>query len=442
MNGPEEIVATAPVGVDGQGTVVPAGSAGDVRTPAKELQFGAFSSANEYIEVGGGFNIGRVSMRRLLTMAAVSPESSADAVDLALREAVRRLMPGEEARTVPDSDFEWASERQRYSIARVKNFETTAGSFHDEVIVRGDLEAVMNVAQPPREIRTLLRKNAQMAGTRSYRCLAVAAARMNPDGSPQQYHMEGFINVRPANADVARGADEEVGPNDFVQLNLWSGLLRFLHWLNVALIFLLSCTGYYIMDPFFGDSFFRGIDPGFLMGIFRFIHFTCAFTWLAVGAVRLVLAFVSKDRYLRWSTFWPIKRKEDLTYLRQTAAHYLFLREEAPLYLAHNPLQQLTYTGIYLLGFVQMLTGLCLYGLYHMSNPVWQVFALPAQWWGIPTVRLIHAMIMFIFWAFVIAHIYLAFRADSLDRHGGISAMVGGTVWLRRGSKPVDAPEV
>ena len=196
------------------------------------------------------------------------------------------------------------------------------------------------------------------------------------------------------------------------------------------------------MDPFFGDSFFRGIDPGFLMGIFRFIHFTAAFTWIAIGLVRFVLAFVSKDRYMRWSTFIPIKNKKDLVYLRQTAASYLFLRDEHPLYLAHNPLQQLTYTGIYVIGFFQMLTGLSLYALYHTTNPVWAVIALPCNWFGVPTIRLIHALIMFIFWAFVIAHIYLAFRADSLDRHGGISAMVGGTVWLKRGSKPVDAPGV
>ena len=436
-----ELLEETPQGVGAGGAAVPAGSSEDLNTPAGELQFKAFRGENEFIEIGGGFNIGRVSMRRLLTMAAVSPEDSTDAADLALRQAVERLIPGAKARTVPASDFEPPVDH-KYSIARVQDFETTEGQFHDEIIVRGDLEAVMNVAQPKREIRTLLRKNAQMAATRGYRCLGVAASRMNPDGSAKEFNMEGFINVRPVSAEVARASDAEAGPKDWVQLNLWSGLLRFLHWLNVGLIFLLSCTGYYIMDPFFGDSFFRGIEPGYLMGVFRFVHFVCAFTWLAVGVVRLVLAFVSKDRYMRWSTFWPLKKKEDLTYLKETALHYLFLKDDAPLYLAHNPLQQLTYTGIYVIGFFQMLTGLCLYGLYHQTNPVWQFFAMPTAWLGIPAVRLIHTMIMFLFWAFVIAHIYLAFRADSLDRHGGISAMVGGTVWLRRGSQPVDAPEV
>lgn len=444
---PENLDAAAddaipPLGVSETGQKVPAGSADDTTTPAKQLQFGAFHGENEVIEIGGGFNIGSVSMRRLLTMAAVSPETSTDAVDLALRHAVRNIMPGEQARTIPAEDFTPPSER-KYSIARVNDFVVTAGTRRDMVIVRGDLESVMNVAQPSREIRTLLRKNAQMAGTRGYRCLAVAAAVVNEDGTPGPFQMEGFINVRPYNSEVSRAADAEAGPQDWVQLNLWSGLLRFLHWVNVALIFVLSCTGYYIMDPFFGDSFFQGIDLGYLMGIMRFIHFAAAFIWLAIGVVRLVLAFVSKDRYMRWSTFIPIKKKQDLVYLRQVAAHYLFLREEGPLYLAHNPLQQLTYTSIYLIGFVQMLSGLSLYALTAKhSSGIWAFIALPTDWIGIPAMRLLHALIMFIFWAFVIAHIYLAFRADSLDRHGGISAMVGGTVWLKRGSKPVDAPEV
>jgi Ni,Fe-hydrogenase I cytochrome b subunit len=61
---------------------------------------------------------------------------------------------------------------------------------------------------------------------------------------------------------------------------------------------------------------------------------------------------------------------------------------------------------------------------------------------GIPGVRLAHTMMMFALWAFVIVHVYLAVRADSLERHGGISSMINGGVWLRRGAKPVDAPEI
>ncbi|MPN19849.1 hypothetical protein SDC9_167222 [bioreactor metagenome] len=67
---------------------------------------------------------------------------------------------------------------------------------------------------------------------------------------------------------------------------------------------------------------------------------------------------------------------------------------------------------------------------------------MAAHWFGIPGVRFFHAAIMFLLWVFVIIHVYLAVRADSLERHGGLSSMINGGVWLRRGAKPVDAPEI
>lgn len=70
--------------------------------------------------------MGRVSLRRFLTMAAVSPEQSRDAVDIALREAVEQALHGQKARTVSENDFDPPT-NQRYSIARVRDFEVSKG---------------------------------------------------------------------------------------------------------------------------------------------------------------------------------------------------------------------------------------------------------------------------------------------------------------------------
>ncbi|EEZ92345.1 Ni/Fe-hydrogenase, b-type cytochrome subunit [Mobiluncus mulieris] len=415
--------------------------------PQRQVEF--FSSGEQSrekrkpgVEVGGGLSVGGLSLRRLLTMAAVSPADSTDPVDVALRNSLRFLFRhGAPETGVSREDFDPAKDR-RYSLARVHGFQRTKDSPAEKtVIIRGDLESVMNVAKPSHQDRILLRKNAQMAGSRGYRCLAVASATVGDNGELGAFRMEGFVNVRPVGTGLQ---DEDLTPtsDDWVRLQLWSAGLRFLHWLNVVLIVLLSVTGYYIMDPFFGDTFFRGIETGFLMGWMRFIHFSCGFIWIAVGLARAFIAFFSKDRYMRWETFWPIHSKEDMKNLGRTLGFYTFLRKEGPLYVAHNPLQQLTYTSIYIVGALQMLIGLSLYALYHMSNPVWAFIALPCSWFGIPIMRLLHVMIMFLFWWFVIAHIYLAFRADSLERHGGVSAMISGGVWMRRTSRPVDAPEL
>lgn len=408
---------------------------------AEQVEFSAFHGESDTIEIGGGYNIGSVSKRRMLTMAAVAPTGSDDPVDRALRDTVHQIFPTQEVRSVPPEDFDGPKTR-KYSLARIHDFETTEGEFHDLVIARGNLDAVMNIAHATREQRAILQRNAQMAGNRGYRCLAVAFARVDDNGETGPFEIQGFINVRPLGTGKQGESDHDSSRDEWVRLELWSPMLRLLHWSNVAIIFLLCLTGYYIMDPFFGDSFFRGIDPGFLMGIFRFIHFASAAIWIAIGLVRLVLAFIAKDRYMRWSTFWPFKKREDVKNLGRVLGHYLFLRKEAPTYLAHNPLQQLAYTGIYVLGAIQMLTGLSLYALAHNENAVWKFLQLPTVWFGIPNIRLFHALVMYLFIAFVIGHIYLAFRADTLERHGGISAMVGGSVWLKRGSKPVDAPEV
>jgi len=49
-------------------------------------------------------------------------------------------------------------------------------------------------------------------------------------------------------------------------------------------------------------------------------------------------------------------------------------------------------------------------------------------------------MIMFLFWAFLILHLYLAVRADSLERHGGLSSMINGGIWLKKGTVTADDP--
>jgi len=204
----------------------------------------------------------------------------------------------------------------------------------------------------------------------------------------------------------------------------------------------LCVTGFYIMDPFFGASAAAEQPTGFGMGWVRLVHFIAAFAWLLVGLLRIWSAFTSSDRYLRWSSMWPLKNKQDFHNLGQQLLHYTFIKTESPLYLGHNPLQQLTYTGVYVLCAIQMAVGFVLFGLYYQTNPFWAFISTPIHWFGVAPIRMIHACIMFLLWAFVIGHVYLVFRADATERHGGLSAMINGGVWVMRGSKPVDAPAI
>lgn len=397
------------------------------------------------LSVGSIFSAGTLNVGRVLAMAvAAAPPASDDPVDQALVELIATERPDIPAVTVSDEDVDPARLDRRFSLTRVRDLQRPAEKgYRDVVIMRGDLAAVLKEVKISREDRSLVLKNADLSSRRGFRTLAVASAIVEEGNKVGDFRLQGFIELRPETPGNF-GDDVAASPDSWARVNVWSVSLRYQHWANVIAVFILSCTGYYMLDPFFGPTATDNAqDAGFLMGWIRAIHFVTAFVWVVIGAARVVSGFRSRDRYLRWRTLWPLKSKQDVKHLGQVVGNYAFLRNEAPLYLAHNPLQQLAYTSIYIACGVQFVTGFALYGLAHKNSSwFWGLISTPVDWLGTGPVRLLHALLMFLIWAFVIMHVYMAIRADSLERHGGISSMINGGVWMRRGSKPVDAPKI
>jgi Ni/Fe-hydrogenase b-type cytochrome subunit len=410
------------------------------QAPAAPAELGSAT-----LSVGSIYSAGTLNAGRVLAMAAAAAApGSKDPVDVVLAERLASERPDVPAVTVAQADVDPARVDRRYSLTRVRDLQRPGGDgFRDVVVMRGDLAAVLKQARTSHEDRAVVIKNADLSSRRGFRPLAVASAVVEEGDKVGEFKLQGFIELR-STARSNFADDVAASPDSWARVNLWSVSLRLQHWANVAAVFILSCTGYFIMDPFFGPSATNNAQQaGFLMGWVRAIHFTTAFIWLVVGATRVVSAFRSRDRYLRWPTLWPLRGKQDVKHLGEVLGHYAFLRKEAPVYMAHNPLQQLGYTGIYLAGVLQMFTGFALYGMVHKNSSwIWGLISSPVDWFGIGPVRIFHAMMMFLIWAFVIMHIYLAVRADSLERHSGISSMINGGVWMRRGSKPVDAPKI
>lgn len=396
-------------------------------------------AAQAPIQMGYPFSVGHITEARVMAAIAAAPVDTDDEVAIAARRALSVQLPEISIPVVDAADVDPACEARRFTLVRVHDFPIAKGRNEDVVIMRGDFAEVLGAVRIGREDRTVLKKNVAYAERRGRRVLGVAIAPVDGHGRVGHFVMEGFLAIRLTSQEGVQ-LGMEARPVYWIRVNVWSAALRFQHWANVALIFILSCTGYYIMDPFFGPTAGAEQGTGFLMGWVRVIHFVAAGAWLILGLTRVIGAFTSRDRYLRWPALWPLKDKEDVRNLGRTVQFYGLMRDEAPLYLAHNPLQQLTYTGIYALCAIQMATGLVLYGLNMQDNALWRVVSSPIHWTGIPTIRLIHTMIMFFLWVFVVIHVYLAVRADSLERHGGVSAMINGGVWLRRGAQPVDAP--
>jgi len=397
------------------------------------------------LSVGAVFSAGTLNAGRVLAMAAAAaaPDSS-DPVDVVLAAQLASKRPDIPPVTVAEDDVDPARVDRRYSLTRVRDLQRPAEKgYRDVVIMRGDLASVLAETKTTREDRSVVLKNADLSSRRGNRVLAVASAIVEEGDKVGDFKFQGFVELR-SSAPGAFADDVAARPDSWARVNLWSVSLRLQHWSNVLAIVILSLTGFYIMDPFFGPvATDNAQQAGYLMGWVRFIHFTTAFIWLVIGAARVVSAFRSRDRYLRWPTLWPLKKKDDVKQLGNVLSHYLLLKDHAPLYMAHNPLQQLGYTGMYVFGAIQMLTGLTLYGLVHKNSSwFWAMMSAPTDWFGIGPVRVFHAIMMFLIWCFVVLHIYLAVRSDSLERHGGISSMINGGVWMRRGSKPVDAPKI
>ena len=210
---------------------------------------------------------------------------------------------------------------------------------------------------------------------------------------------------------------------------LWRWPLRLTHWISAACIVVLTVTGFYIGRPYFATG--GEASAHFLMGKARFVHFTAA--GIIVGAMILRIYWLfAGGKYASWRALLPIRRKDWVNLIRTIKYYLMVHQEEAPHYLGHHPLQQLSYTAIYALVLIHVLTG---FGMYGMANPGGLIYTL--FWWvgplfgGIQNARFWHHILTWVLVWFIPLHVYLAFRADVVDREGEMSSIFSGGRFVR-----------
>lgn len=210
---------------------------------------------------------------------------------------------------------------------------------------------------------------------------------------------------------------------------LWHWAIRLMHWVSALAIVVLVITGFYIGRPYFmtgGEA-----SSHFLMGWMRFLHFAAAGILIATGIVRVYWLFVG-NRYERWTALLPV-RSQDWRHMGLVIRKYLFIRpEETPHWLGHNPLQQLSYTGLYALVILQIVTGFAMYGLAEPGG----FFALTFGWvgpffGGIQVVRFVHHVATWAFLVFIPIHVHLSTRADLTHKEARVSSVIGGFRFVR-----------
>jgi len=218
-------------------------------------------------------------------------------------------------------------------------------------------------------------------------------------------------------------------PVQYKRVYLWHWPVRGMHWIAAACVLTLVVTGFYIGGPYFMTS--GSATDHFLMGRVRFIHFTAAGVLVATAILRFYWLFMG-NKFERWTALFPFHRQDWVNLWRVVRAYMFVKPEQAPHYMGHNPIQQLSYTGIYALALLQVLTGFYLYGL---SNPGGLFF----EWFGwvgsvlggAQVVRFVHHVITWFWLIFLPVHVYLTIRADVVHRESRVSSIISGERYVR-----------
>ncbi len=214
---------------------------------------------------------------------------------------------------------------------------------------------------------------------------------------------------------------------DYLWVYLWGWPLRVMHWTAAFAVVALVVTGIYIGRPFVTTSG-EAVDH-FLMGRMRFVHFLAAAFLVATGIVRLYWLFMG-NRFERWPALIPLRGREWKALWLQLK-YYALLEPVRPRYLGHNPLQQIMYTGVYVIVVIMAITGFAMYGQSNPTGLIAGAFGWVAPMLGgMQVVRLLHHALMWLLVLFIPIHIYTSLRADWGERSGVISSMISGGAFV------------
>jgi Ni/Fe-hydrogenase 1 B-type cytochrome subunit len=363
----------------------------------------------------------------VMLAAAAAPIGSQDPGDRAILQTAAAL---HDLRHLVQVDVQPATPATKMTVATVRY--TADGTTWR--ILRGEVNAVLQGMQAGAVVADRARQQAAKISRARCRPLAVAAAPVAAAGEVGAWRLVGLI---PLQARLVKPRIHEAAV-DWVYVKLWDPALRFMHWIAVFCIVTLIGTGYMIATPFLAPG--TGAPQPYLMGYIRLAHFIAAGILIATAVVRIADLFFSPYPYARWRSLWPIYDRTEAKATVDVLKGYLFLRTHRnPTWIGLNPLQAITYTAVYGLAILMVVTGMALFGLYNQSQWPYSWFQWLNTWFGADTVRTVHYIGMWLFLIFIPAHVYLSARSDTIDRGGAISSMFNGGVWVRKNAPVIDA---
>lgn len=221
----------------------------------------------------------------------------------------------------------------------------------------------------------------------------------------------------------------EPGRFDLVRVYVWEAPVRITHWLIVFAIAALSATGLYIGTPFITVPGPAG--QRFVMGWAKVLHAYAAYVFIGAVLVRVIWMFTG-NKYAHWDKFVPVhaSRRRGLW---PTIRFYLFALRKPPGFVGHNPVAGATYTLVFGLYFLAILTGLLLRGagadvgsVLRWLDPLVPVFG------GLQTVRWIHHVVMWLLLGFGVHHVYSGVLMSTIEANATMESIFSGYKFVPR----------
>ena len=183
--------------------------------------------------------------------------------------------------------------------------------------------------------------------------------------------------------------------------------IRWLHWINFPILAIMVWSGlliYWANDvyklgwgdktvlKFFPDSFNKALNVPFRLAEGMSLHFVFMWLFTINGIIYFFYLLFSKE----WKLIFPNKRSLKEAWL--VLLHDLRIKKGLPPQKKYNAAQRIAYTGVIIMGFMMLLTGLAIY------KPV-QLYWLCAMLGGYEWARAEHFIITILFSIFFLVHI-------------------------------------
>jgi Ni/Fe-hydrogenase 1 B-type cytochrome subunit len=216
---------------------------------------------------------------------------------------------------------------------------------------------------------------------------------------------------------------------EIVRVYVWEIPVRLAHWTIALSIAVLAVTGFYIGNPFIIST--GPAAQRFIMGTAKAMHLYAAIAFTLAVISRVVWMFVG-NRYARWDKFLPV-REHRWRGILPTLEFYLFYLRKPPAFVGHNPVAGLAYSAIFCLYFIEIATGLALYGTSaHVDSPL-RMFAGLAPWFGgLQMARWIHHIIMWLLIGFTVHHVYSSVLMSQIEQNATVESIFSGYKFVPR----------